>query len=139
MFGAPRVHKFGPETQSGDPSRERLCARESHRDCHLFADCWGFAMPGLYSLLFRSDWHLRPDLVGSPAEIPLLTGKRYRDLSNIWAQRITTPFFIWHLFRWIYWGGDVEANREFSRRYQGIRFPDTSRNGNGFRAYLSVC
>jgi len=37
MFCALRVHKFGPETQSRDPSRERLCGSESQGSRHLFA------------------------------------------------------------------------------------------------------
>jgi hypothetical protein len=49
MFCALRVHKFGPETQSRDPSRERLCARESHGDCHLFAIAGALPSPTIFA------------------------------------------------------------------------------------------
>jgi hypothetical protein len=45
------LHKFGPETQSRDPSRERLCARESLA-LSPGRDCSGFAMTDHIRVLF---------------------------------------------------------------------------------------
>ena len=68
MFCALRVHKIGSETQSRDPSRERLCARES-LVLSPVRDCSGFAMTDHVRCLF-AQCQASFCLIGSDSRVP---------------------------------------------------------------------
>jgi hypothetical protein len=50
--------------------------------------------------------------------------EKYRELLNSWGLKRHTVLPLPLICR-IYWCGGIVTNREFSGRYQGIRFPDT--------------
>ena len=65
------MHKLGPESESGRPSRERLCARESHGPVTCLRLLGTLPSPTMFRFLFARcqapfcpvGLHLRPDLL----------------------------------------------------------------------------
>jgi hypothetical protein len=116
--------KTGPEL-----ARERrwhtfsspVCRQDSRNCAHFGRFCGNCSLVSLRSRLRGGACSLALTLLceNFPAH-----REKYRELLNSWGLKRHTVLPLPLICR-IYWCGGIVTNREFSGRYQGIRFPDT--------------